>query len=177
MELIIHRLCNDDQASPQEKPIRMQWTDQAPKVGKLVSMGGDRLFEIADVYTYKPVSDSVVNAVYMVFNRLPDTCPERSEWDCWQFKEVMPEETFHIELEDIGLPDLSYEINYLGEAPKLGKPLYGGISIGEGSRMYLVRTEWIAESYDAYAAGEDSPCAAVYLTWCKRMAIEDAIAA
>ncbi|MEM9485013.1 MAG: hypothetical protein AAGA83_15145 [Cyanobacteria bacterium P01_F01_bin.116] len=177
MELIIHRLCNDDQANPQEKPIRMQWTDRAPMVGQLVSMGGDRLFEIAHVYTYKPVSDSSVDTVYMVFNRLPDTCSEPSEWDCWQFKELMPEETFHVELEDIGLPDLSYEINYLGEAPKLGKPLYGGTPTGDGSRIHLVRTEWISESYDAYNTREDSPCAAVYLTWCKRMAMEGAIAA
>ncbi|NER80906.1 MAG: hypothetical protein F6K42_15320 [Leptolyngbya sp. SIO1D8] len=178
MQLIIHRLCNDDQASQHDKTIRIQWADQAPTLGEAVSMGGAQTFEVAQVYTFSPGDAATVSAVHMVFNRLPGTCLDPEQWDCWQFKDLTPDETFHVKLEDVGLPELSYEINYAGQLPRIGARLQGGVPTGEGTQVRLVLMPWEIDDYSTYTpVEEDCPCSAVYLASCKPVAMEAAIAA
>lgn len=178
MELIIHQMCDEDQMNPQEQPIRTQWASEAPTAGQQISMGSDRMFEIAHVYTFEPVGDSPIEAVHVTFSQLPGSDIEMSQWSCWKWKHLSPKENLFVQMEGIGLPDLGCGMNLIDEPPQVGEQLYGGIPTGEGTKLHPVPAPWVIEAYDAYQPiDEVNPYTAVYLNWCKRVAMEPAIAA
>lgn len=177
MELVIHQLCDEEQMSPQEQPIRTQWMDKAPAVGQPISLGSDRLFEIAQVYTFMPEGSGSIQAVHITFSQLPDSHLEPAEWGCWKWKDLIPKENFFVQLEGIGLPDLGCGMNCIDAPPNIGERLYGGIPVGTGTKLRPVPTPWVIEGYDTYKPVGETPYTVVYLTWCKRVVIEGAIAA
>ena len=177
MELAIHQLCDEDQANPQEQPIRTQWMDEAPIVGQPISMGSDRVFEVAGVYTFEFMGDGPVTAVHVTFSQIPGSNLEVSEWGCWKWKDILPKETLFVQLEGLGLPDLGCGMDFTEESPKVGSRLQGGVPVGEGNKLRLVPTAWVVEGYDTYEPVGESPYTEVHLTWCKRVAMEGAIAA
>lgn len=169
MQLTIYRLCDESQHNPElEEAMRLQWADAPPTVGQLVGMGCDTRYEIVHVYGFEPAEDAPVEAVHIAFVELPGSQIEPENWSCWKYKDVTPEENVFVHLEAVGLPPLSYGFNCLNEPPELGERLLAGVPVEEDStQLKLVPQPWEVEQIVAYEPVGESPCTAVYLTWCR----------
>lgn len=169
MQLTIYRFCSESQQDPNtEEAIRLQWVEAAPVVGQQVGMGSERRFEIVQVYPYAPAEESPIEAVYIALVELPGSQIDPTEWSCWRYRDMIPEENVFVHLEAVGLPPLSYGMNCLNQPPAVRERLLAGVPVEEGStRLNLVPRPWEVERVVAYGPIGESPYAAVYLSWCK----------
>ena len=170
MQLVIYRLCDEDQLNPHlETAVRTQWSDCEPTQGDLVGFGSDRSFDVAQVYSYKPTGDSPVETVYVAFCQLPNSNIPPEEWRCWQWLEHVESMQIVVRLEAVGLPDLGCEFDATGEPPQLPQRIQGGVLAGDGSstRMISMPTKWVIDRYHAYKPEGETPYIAVYLAFCK----------
>jgi len=178
MQLVIYRYCQERDRLPQELSIRTAWADMAPEPGQMVGMGLDRRWQVAQVYTFTPEAEVPVESVYLALIQQPDHPSDPSEWDCWKFRDLVPNENIYVHLEDVGLPELGIGFNCLGEPPQLGEQLFQAEATEGGGPLRPVLRPWQIDRCDRYVPAQthSSPYREVYLAWCKAVAMELAAA-
>ncbi len=164
MYLLIYACCKEsDRQHPDERSVRVEWSEQPPALCDIVSMGKQKCWTIVEIAAYRPVVlGQEVRAVYLAYVQR-DGLPlaPKTEWSFFH-----PQENIHIHLTGIGEPALQLGVNVLGDPPRFGERVTQEAPIlpSEPARSE-VRT-WVIDRYDTYLPEDQPTYSAIYLVWC-----------
>lgn len=156
MNLLLYACCQAfDRQHPAEQSVLVEWTEQPPAIGDVVSMGRQKHWAIVEVAAYKPITlGQAVRAVYLAFVQREDL-PLTPKAD-WSFH---PQKTIHVHLTAIDEPELQLGFNVLGDPPQIGECLLS-------HEATTPKVAWVIDRYDTYLPEAHASYSAIYLAWC-----------
>ncbi|NEQ20696.1 MAG: hypothetical protein F6K28_15950 [Microcoleus sp. SIO2G3] len=174
MNLLCFECCRSTDAEfPQEQSLRVEWLEAFPTVGDLVSMGGDRDWEIIELYRYEATGlGSQVGAVYFAqVNPEDQPVPPISEWTSTQMSSDKPFVSFSA----VGEPELEIGYHCLDIPPRIGERLITGEPTDHPTQMKVVELPWKVDRVDTYQPLREAPYSNIFICWCVQT--KEAIAA
>lgn len=179
MQLMIFEAIQEEHLSPLEESLQTLWCDHAPSVDDLISLGQEKRWRVLEVNTFTPMNPSQsITAVHDVLvARADQPLLSREAWAPYEIRALAEARDLHISIAALGGEILERRINYRNQLPPVGKPLYDFKPVGKGTQHYAVPRPWQVSSYEPYACSNDAPYGSIYLTFCKAVGMEAAIAA
>lgn len=169
--LVIFEAVGMEQVSfPSEDCIKLAWSETAPELNDLVSMGQAKSWKVVKVIPYQAVQDSEVKVHLALVSREDSPVPPETAW----YLNSHPPETIQVNLEEVGKPELQFLYNCLEQAPNVGESVETFVDTGipstEGSTYSKPeQVEWVVDSFHTYLPMEACSYSAIYLAWCKSL--------
>ncbi|NER85215.1 MAG: hypothetical protein F6K42_38075 [Leptolyngbya sp. SIO1D8] len=179
MQLMIFEPIQEEHLAPLEEGLQTLWCDHAPRVGELVALGQEKRWQVLEVKTFTPRdSEQPLTAIHNVLvARADQPVLAREAWSPYEIRALAGTRDLHLSIAALGGEILERRINYRNQLPPVGKPLYDFKPAGQGTQHYAVPRPWQVSHYELYGCQDEAPYGTIYLTFCKAVVLEEAIAA
>lgn len=180
MQLMIFEAIQEEHLDPLEEGLQTLWCDHAPSVGELVSLGQEKRWKVLEVNTFTPTNpdQQPITAIHEVLVAREDQpLFPREDWSPYAIRSLAGARDLHLSIAALGGEILERRINYRNQLPPVGKPLYDFKPTGKGTQHYAVPRPWQVAYYEPYGCQDEAPYGTIYLTFCKAVVMESAIAA
>ncbi len=163
MNLLIYQACQDESCKSQELGIRVEWSQEVPEVGDITNMASSPKWRVVEVVPYHSKA-SVIQGAFLVYVHPVDSeLSPKEDWD----SALYMNSAIHVEMSEVGQPELQVGWNVLGQAPTIGERLMNYEATEHPTWMQPVATDWVIDSFDEFLPQTQSFYKAIYIAWCK----------